>query len=375
MKTMKYFSHIMIIACLLLTGSFSEATEQVKIASIFAKSGRDSLGNKSTIEGIRFAVQELNQQGGLLGKQVEILEFDNQGTALHSKQAALKAVNAGVIAVFGANWSSNSFAMAPVLQAARIPMISPFSTNPGITLVGDYIFRVCFIDSFQGPVMAKYAFQDLKAKTAAILINADSRYSEGLAEFFNQCFQKQGGQILFTADYLQDTDNFALYLDKISLLQPDVVFVPGHATDSGRIIRQAREKGLSVTFLGGDGWDNTMYDYAGSAIHGNFYSGHWHKNIDNQTSRQFAKKYQQKFGKLADAGSALAFDVIFLFADAVNRAGSLKPAGIRKALAATRNFDGVTGNITLNDNGDPIKPAVILKFAKGTSVYVKTVMP
>ena len=174
---MKNFFYIMIVSCLVLSASFSEAAEKVTIASIFGKTGPSAHGNKGTIEGIRFAVQELNQQGGLLGKQVEILEYDNQSTPLHSKLAAEKAVKAGVIAVFGANWSSNSLAMAPVLQAAKIPMISPFSTNPDVTIVGDYIFRICFIDSFQGPVMARFAFQVLKAKTAAILINVNSRYS------------------------------------------------------------------------------------------------------------------------------------------------------------------------------------------------------
>lgn len=372
---MKNFFYIMIVSCLVLSASFSEAAEKVTIASIFGKTGPSAHGNKGTIEGIRFAVQELNQQGGLLGKQVEILEYDNQSTPLHSKLAAEKAVKAGVIAVFGANWSSNSLAMAPVLQAAKIPMISPFSTNPDVTIVGDYIFRICFIDSFQGPVMARFAFQDLKAKTAAILINANSRYSEGLAEFFNQCFKKQGGKILFKANYLQDADDFTSYLRKIKRLHPDIVFVPGHNADSVRIIKQARESGLSVPFLGGDGWGNEMYEYAGSAIHGNFYSGHWHKDNENKKSRRFVEKYKKKFGKIEKSGPALAYDVVFLFADAVRRADSLEPAKVRDALMATRNFNGVTGNITFNHNGDPIKPAVILKFDKGTSVYVKTVAP
>jgi len=372
---MKIFCYILCVSCLVFSASVGTAAEKVIIASIFEKSGPGAPDNRATIEGIRFAVAALNQRGGLLGNQVTLLELDNQSTALHAKLAAETAVKAGVIAVFGANWSSNSLAMAPVLQAARIPMISPFSTNPDVTKVGDYIFRVCFTDSFQGPVMAQFALQGLKAKTAGILINANSRYSEGLAEFFNQSFKKQGGKILFEADYLQDTNDFTPYILKLKRLHPDVVFVPGHNADSVRIIKQAREAGLLIPFLGGDGWGNEMYDSGGSAIEGNFYSGHWHKDIENKKSRLFAEKYEKKYGKIENSGPALAHDVVFLFADAVRRAGSLRPAKIRDALAATCNFNGITGNISFNANGDPIKPVVILEFDQGTSVYVKTIAP
>ena len=373
---MKVFFHMVIAFCLVLSVSFTEAGEKVKIASIFEKTGSGSIGNEATIEGIRFAVQELNRQGGLLGKQVEILEFDNKSSVLYSKLMAKKAIEAGVIAVFGANWSSNSLAMAPLFQAAQIPMISPFSTNPDVTLVGDYIFRICFIDSFQGSAMARFAFQDLNAQTAALLINANSRYSEGLAIFFKQCFEKQGGEVVFEANYLKDADDFSSQLEEIKRLQPDIVFLPGHTIDAGRVIRQAREKGLSTPFLGGDAWGNTMYGHTGSALHGSYYSAHWHHDNQNIESQQFVKKYQDRFGRMVnDAGPALSYDAVSLFADAVRRAGSFEPAEIQDALAATKNFKGVTGNITFNDNGDPIKSAVILKFDKETSIYIKTIAP
>jgi branched-chain amino acid transport system substrate-binding protein len=360
----------------MLSVCFAGSAEKIKVASIFEKTGSGSTGNEATIEGIRFAVQELNRQGGLQGKQIELLEFDNKSSTIYSKLVAQRAVKAGVITVFGANWSSNSLAMAPVLQKAKIPMISPFSTNPDVTLVGDFIFRICFTDSFQGLVAAKFAFQDLNAQTAAILINANSRYSEGFAKFFKQSFKKQSGKILLEASYLEDTDDFSLYLKKIKLLQPDIVFLPGHTTDAGKIIRQSREQGMSITFLGGDAWGDTMYSHTGSSLHGNYYSAHWHHNNQNIESLQFVKKYQDNFGgMISDAGPALTYDAVFLFADAVRRAKSLKPTKIKNALTATKNYKGITGNITFNDNGDPIKPAVILKFDKGTSIYVKTVVP
>lgn len=205
---MKFLSVLIVTILLFFNISFLEAAETVRVASIFGKTGPGAFANKATIEGVRFAVRELNRQGGLLGKQIELLEFDNKSSAIHSKLVAQKAVKDEVIAVFGANWSSNSLAMAQVLQAAKIPMISPLATNPDVTLVGNYIFRVCFIDSFQGTVLAKFALQDLNVQTAAILINASARYSEDLAQFFKQYFEKQGGKIVFQAHYLQDTDDF-----------------------------------------------------------------------------------------------------------------------------------------------------------------------
>lgn len=367
------FSFTMVF--LILITMVASASETIKVASIFAKTGIAAAGNLTAIEGVRFAVDELNQQGGLLGKQIEIVEFDNHSTPLHSKQAAEKAVQEGVIAVFGANWSSHSLAMAKVLQQARIPMISTFSTNPNVTQVGDYIFRVCFVDSFQGQIMASFAMQDLHAKKAAMLINSSSRYSEGLADYFRKYFTAQSGKILFEDKYLEDTEDFTTYLKEIISLQPDVLFLPGHIVDSGRIIKQAREMGLTLPILGGDGWGDSMYDHGGSALHGNFFSSHWHEGITHKKSLQFIEKYQANDGKVADMGTTLAYDAVFLFADAVHRAGSLEPTKIRDALATTETFIGVTGNISFNEFGDPIKSAVILKFDKGNIVYVKTVEP
>jgi len=372
---MKLFFFVLLVLCAPFTVVVHAGVEQVTIAVILERTGPDSSGNRATIDGIRFAVDELNQQGGLLGKQVKLLELDNRSTALYSKKVAQKAVQANVIAVFGANWSSNSLAMAPVFQSAKIPMISPFSTNPAVTLVGDYIFRICFIDSFQGIAMAKFAAQDLKAKTAAILINANSRYSEGLADFFSRSFVDNGGKIVLAMDYLQNAEDFHEQLEAVKKVEPDIIFLPGHNADSAQIIKQAREGGLLTPFLGGDGWGIAMYGHAGSALQGNYYSGHWHKDNANTRSRQFVAEYENKNGTIKESDQALAYDMVFLFADAVRRADSLEPWKIRNALAATRDYPGVTGNITFNANGDPIKPVVILQFDKGSSRYVKTMRP
>jgi len=353
---------------------FSVGAETIKIGSIFAKTGETFVSNRTSFDGIRFAVQEINKNGGLLGKQLELLEFDNQGSAVGSKIAAQKAVKAGVVTVFGANWSSHSLAAAPVLQKAGIPMITPISTNPKVTLIGDYIFRVCYIDSFQGAVMANFAFHDLKVKNAAVLINANSKYSEGLAKFFIQSFKGQGGKILFEANYLEQTADFSFLIDKIKSLKPEVVFLPGHSKDSAFIIRQARDNGLSTTFLGGDGWDAVMCTMAGSAIEGSYFTDHWHKDRSTDVNHKFVASYE-KYSMEPDAVDALTYDSVQLFADAVRRAGLFQPDKIRDALAATDTFEGVTGIIDLDKNGDPVKSAVILRFDKGTIVYVKSVEP
>ncbi len=351
---MKISVWLAVLCTLIFDISSLSAAETIKIATILSKTGQAAQSNISTQVGIRLAVEELNQQGGVLGKTIELIELDNQSTAIGSKIAAQKAVREGVVCVLGANWSSHSLAMAPVLQEARIPMISPYSTNPQVTEVGDYIFRICFIDSFQGRVMANFAFQDLKAKTAGVLIHADSKYSEGLAQFFVEYFQKQGGKILFEENYLEQAADYSHLVDKIMLFQPDIVFLPGYPKDSSYIIKQARNKGLQLTFLGGDGWADTMFDIVGNTIEGSLYSSHWHPDSSGAQSRQFIKKHGKRISGDA-AGHALGYDCAMLFGDAVRRAGSLDPVEIRKSIAMTQNYEGVTGNISFDEHGNPIK--------------------
>ncbi|MCP4023415.1 MAG: ABC transporter substrate-binding protein [Desulfobacteraceae bacterium] len=379
---MKRFYIFIMILCTIAAVSFSapaktQAAETIKIASIYGKTGDAGSVYDYYLAGIRFGVEIINQQGGMLGKKVELIELDNRSTALGSKLAAKKAVNKGVTAVIGSAWSSHSIAMAPVLQAAKIPMISTISTNPQVTLIGDYIFRVCFIDPFQGAVMANFAINDLKAKKAVVLINTGSKYSLGLARVFAEKYQQLGGQILWEGKYLSEATDFSQILEKVKKLEPDVIFAPGHVRDSAFLIKQARKKGLQTPFLGGDGWGEKMYEYAGDTLDGNFYSNHWHKEVDFKKSRLFVKAYQDRYGKQDDFTSTipLGYDAVMLLAEAVTRANSLDPGQIRDALAAIDDFQGTTGTISLDQNGDPIKSAVILKFGKESAIYLKAIDP
>lgn len=371
---MKLLSCLTALLIVIANAPISIASEPIKVAAIFAKTSKAAMGTELQLNGIRFAVEQLNQEGGLLGRKLELLEFDNRGTAIGSKVAAQKAVEAGVVTVFGANWSSHSLAMAPVLQAAKIPMISNISTNPKVTLVGDYIFRVCYIDPFQGKVLANFAIQDLKAMTAGVLVNVDDQYSEGLAEIFIKNYRDRGGKILFVEEYLEKTSDFTSFFERTKKHQPDVLFHPGHTKMSAFVLKQAREFGIKTTFLGGDGWNDSMYKIAGNSIEGSYYTNHWHQKSTNEKSLQFVAKYASHSREF-DPATALADDCVSLFADAVTRAQSSDPSRIRDAIAATKDFHGVTGAINFDENGDPIKSAVILKFEDRSSVYVKTIDP
>ena len=368
------FSMIVIYLVAIFGFAPARAAETIKVAAIFSKTGKAALDNAMALNGVRFAVEELNQQGGILGKKLTIFEFDNKSTALGSRIAAKKAVKAGVITVFGASWSSHSMAMAPIFQAAGIPMISPVSTHPNLTLIGNYIFRICYTDPFQGRIMANFAIKELEARTAGVLINANSKYSEGLADSFIRKYRKLGGVTLFTENYLENTADFTSILNKIKKLKPDVIFHPGHTKESAFVIKQARNIGIMTPFIGGDGWNDSMYQIAGSAIEGSYYSTHWHQDKPDQQTRHFVKKYH-RLSRVFDPGNPLAEDAVFLFADAVRRANSLDRSKIRDAIAETKNFVGITGNISFDKNGDPIKSAVILKFGTKSSEYLKTIDP
>lgn len=364
-----------IFCCCIMMQTVS--AEPIKIAAIFARSGDASTTDVYCYRGINLAVKEINEKGGILGRQVEVIEMDNSSKALQSKVAALQAVKLDVTAVIGASWSSHSLAMAPVLQEAGIPMISPISTNPKVTLEGEYIFRGCFTDPFQGKVMAQFAYRDLKARTAIILTNINSDYSIGLSQFFKEAFLKSGGELLWKEKYLEQTIDFTDILKTVQSLQPDVIFIPGYPRDSGFLLKQAKNMGIQSVFLGGDGWNATMYDFAGEAAEENYFSNHWHAEVPFPISQKLLTHYRQIYGEgPVIAKVPLAYDAMLLLADAIQRAQSLDRAKIRDALAATNNFQGATGTISFDEHGDPInKDAVILKFKQGTVIFVKSIKP
>lgn len=349
--------------------------ETIKIAAIFAKSGIAGPSNVFQFEGVRFAIDELNRKGGLLGRKLKLLELNNKSSLIASKAMAKQAIKADVTAVVGSSWSSHSLAIAPLLQAAKIPMIATMSTNPNVTRVGNYIFRACFIDPFQGKVMARFAQRELHAKTAAILTDVRSDYSMGLARVFRENFIKTGGRVLLELEYKQKQKDFNKQLTRIKKAAPDVVYIPGH-NESGFIVKQAQKLGVRAIPLGGDGWGGPTFLYnGGNTLKIGYFSNHWSKEVESKTSRSFLKNYEQRSEKPINAGIVLAYDAVMILAAAIRRAGSLERSKIRKALAKTKNFKTVSGKVTFNKDGDPIKTAVIMKIVNGGVHYSKLFSP
>ena len=364
-------------AVVAFSGLNAPAQESIRIAGIYAVTGTAAPSNLASLQGARLAVQEVNRSGGVLGKPLEMVEIDNQSSPIGSKVAADRAVGMGAAAILGSAWSSHSLAVARVAQKRSIPMITNVSTHPAVTRVGDFIFRVCFIDSFQGSVMARFAHQDLDARSAVVLQDVSSDYSLGLAAAFQGSFEAKGGRVVSTIDYKHYQERFDDMVRCAGEADPEIVFLPGH-DESGVIIRKAREAGLHCAFLGGDGWEaKSFFDHGGTAFGQGYFCTHWSEEVRTEASREFVALYHQESrakGPLL-APAALAFDAVMLIADAMERAGTTEPRAVQKALARTQGFEGVTGNLSFDRFGDPIKEAVIMALSNGKIRYVKRVAP
>ncbi|MBT8357410.1 MAG: ABC transporter substrate-binding protein [Desulfobacterales bacterium] len=350
-----------------------QAEENIKIASIYAFSGVAAGTNKASIRGVRHGIQEINRRGGVLGREIKVIEFDNQSTPIGSKVAADMAIQKDVLAIIGAAYSSHTLAIAKVAQANHIPMITNVSTNTKITRIGDYIFRVCYTDSFQGEVMAAFGKEELKVSTAVIFTDISNDYSMELSDKFQHNFKKRGGKILAQLKYKQNQRSYRHLLLQAKKMNPAALFIPGY-DESALIIKDAIDAGIRAIFLGGDGWgDQTFFDKGGAALKRGFHCTHWAEEVGNKISREYIRKYKKN--EPIHASEILAYDAVLLLVDAIRRAGSTDRQKIRHALAKTKNFKGATGTITFNDAGDPIKNAVIMEIAGGRYYFLKSYRP
>lgn len=360
-------------ALLLSSVSMAQADEEVKVAAIFAKSGEASEDNLELFEAVRFAVDEVNTAGGVHGRKIKLIEYDNHSTAIQSRLAAREAVEDGVVAVIGASWSSHSLAIAPYLQKMKVPMISPDSTHPEVTLTGDFIFRACFNDTFQGRTLAMFAREKLNAATAVIARNISSDYSIGLSKIFEERFIVSGGKVLAVLNFKSEQTDFHDLLKDVKSLNPDVLFVPGHS-ESGFVVRQAQAMGITARMLGGDGWPyRQFYANGGQDLKEGYYTAHWSKDLDNEKSRDFVARYKKSYE--VSEFATTSYDAAMLLFDAMKRAESLDSRSIRDALAATRDFDGVTGKISFDKNGDPVKQAIVMKITNGRPSVFMIITP
>lgn len=359
------------------TSTSSESSDVIKIGEVGTMTGSEATFGVSTHQGISLAIEQINAAGGVKGKKLQLISLDDQGKPEEAATAVTRLITQDhVIAILGEVASSRSLAMAPIAQNYKIPMITPSSTNPKVTEQGDYIFRVCFIDPFQGTVMAKFAKEQLKATKIAILRDVKNDYSVGLANFFTETFKKSGGEIVIDQSYSAGDIDFKSQLTAIRTKNPEAIFVPGYYTEVGLIARQAKELGIQAPLLGGDGWDSPkLKEIGGEAINQSYFSNHYSAEDQSPTVQNFVGKYKEVYHNTPDSLAAMGYDATRVLADAMTRTKTLNSTDLRDAIAATKDFAGVTGKITIDSQRNALKSAVVLKVENGDYKYQTTINP
>ena len=370
---------IFLTVCLVLiaAGSAIFAQDEIVIGEYASLTGGSASFGQSSHKGTALAIDEINAAGGVLGKKLKLITEDDQSQAGQPATIVRKLISQDkAVAILGEVASSKSLEAAPICQQNKIPMISPASTNPKVTEVGDYIFRVCFIDPFQGTVMSKFA-QSKGWKNIAVLTDVKQDYSVGLAEFFIKDFKESGGQIVKEQKYSTGDKDFKPQLTSIKAAKPDALFVPGYYAEVSLIAKQARLLGIKAPLLGGDGWvGDSLLKVAGNALDGSFFSCHFSSDDKSPVVQGFVEKFKAKYnGETPDDMAALGYDSAMILVDAIKRAGSTEPEKLRETIAATKDHQGITGKITLDQHRNANKPAVILTIGNGGFDFVQTVAP
>ena len=362
--------------CLPFSSCSKKQESGIPIGQFASLTGAQATFGQSTDKGVQLALEEINNSGGVLGQPFRLITKDNQSKPGETSTAVRELITRDrVVALIGEVASGRSLEAAPIAQRSGIPMISPASTNEKVTETGDHIFRVCFIDPFQGTVCAKFA-RKLGATKAAVLVDVSKDYSLGLAKSFKEEFTKNGGVITGEQSYSGGDKDFSAQLTAVKANNPDVIFLPAYYTEAPLIIRQARQLGITVPFIGGDGWDSTeLVAVGGSSVEGCYFSNHFSNQSTDPKVVAFVDAYRKKYNEDPDAMVALGYDALHLLADAMKRAGTTDPAKVTAAIAETKDFPGVTGKITLDEHRNPNKPAVILQVKDGKFVYVETIAP
>ncbi len=370
-------SAVALMSALVFTGCNQGGGDTIKVGEFASLTGKEATFGQMSHHGTELAINELNAKGGVLGRKFELITEDNQSKPGESKTIAIKLISRDkVICVLGEVASGRSLEAAPICQANKIPQISPSSTNPKVTEMGDYIFRVCFIDPFQGTVMAKFAKDTLKAKNVAVLTDVASPYSVGLATYFKETFVKNGGMIVMEQKYSGGDKDFKAQLTALKGVTPEAIFIPGYYTDVGLIARQARDLGITVPLFGGDGWESAkLVEIGGPAIDGAYFSTHFSPEEKSPVIEDFVAKFKKAYNEAPDAMAALGYDSAMLLADAIKRCGTTEEPKLRDALASTKDFPAISGSITIDKDRNATKPAVILQVKDGTFKFVETINP
>lgn len=351
---------------------------EIPVGEYGSMTGLQATFGQSTHNGILMAADEINSAGGVKGKKIKVISEDDQSKQEEAANTVTKLISGNnVVAIIGEVASSNSLAAAPIAQANKVPMISPSSTNPEVTKKGDYIFRMCYIDPYQGKALANFAINDLKVKRAAILRDVKSDYSMGLSQFFKDEFTRLGGKIVGDQSYSNGDSDFKAQLTTIKQTSPQIIFVPGYYNDVGQIAIQLRDLGMQQPLVGGDGWESPkLFEIGGKALDGCFYSNHYHSDDPAPEVRSFVEKFKERYGAKPDALAALGYDSMKVLADAMNRALKLDTKDIRDAIATTKGYVGVTGIINMGADRNPIdKKLVVLEIRNNATTLRSTVDP
>jgi branched-chain amino acid transport system substrate-binding protein len=365
----------LLASALLSTSALAQGP--IKLGEFASMTGKEAVFGQNANKGTRLAVEEVNAAGGVLGRKVELVTEDNQSKPGESATVVKKLISRDkVVLVLGDITSGRTLEAAPIAQAAKIPLISPGATNTEVTAKGNYIFRVCFIDDFQGTVMAKFARETLQLKRVAILSSVSSAQSVGLAKYFRERFTSPTTVIAAEQKYGEGDKDFRAQLTAIKAAGADGIFIPGYYAEAALICKQARDLGMKLPLLGVDGWESPdLIAIAGAAAEGCYISTHYSPESKSPAVVAFNERFQKRWGVASNALSVLGYDSAMLAIDAIRRAGSTDGAKIRDALALTTNYPAVTGSITFDTNRNPTKNAVVLTVKNGKFTFVQDVSP
>jgi branched-chain amino acid transport system substrate-binding protein len=354
-------------------GAAASGEGEILVGEYGALTGGQATFGQSTHQAIMLAVDEINAAGGVNNRKIRVITEDDQSKADEAANAVMKLISQNnVVAVLGEVASSSSLAAAPICQNNKVPMITPSSTNPEVTKKGDYIFRMCFLDDYQGQAMARYISQTLGLRRAAVLIDNKSDYSTGLAKFFSEAFVAAGGRIVATQSYAQGDSDFRSQLTAIKAANPEVIFVPGYYNEIGQIAIQTRDLGMRMPLAGGDGWESPkLIEIGGDALEGCFYSNHYFAGDPSPNVRNFVEKYKERYNATPDSLAALAYDAARVLADAMKRAGSTEGPALRDAIAQTTGFAGVTGTINLGPDRNPTGKKLVIVEIRNKELTLK----
>jgi branched-chain amino acid transport system substrate-binding protein len=374
---MKSLSVLTICAVLgIVTPAFSQDT--IKIGEFGSLTGDNASFGISQNNGVQMALEEINAAGGVLGKKLDLTVEDNQTKQGETTTITRKLISQDhAVALIGEVASSKTLEAAPIAQESKIPLIATAATNPKVTQTGDYVFRVCFTDDFQAVVIARFVLEKLKKTKIAFLTDVKQDYSVGLTNIAKDYLSKNAATIVKEQSYSSGDKDFRAQLTDLKSANPDVIVITGYYSEASLIAKQARQLGIKSVFVGGDGWDgSSLIPVGGKAIEGAFFSNHFSTEDSSPAVKDFVSKYKAKYNNaLPDAFAALGYDALKLLADAITRAGGTDSAKLRDAIAATKDFPGVTGKITLGPDRNAQKSAVILTIKEGALKYAETIEP